>query len=295
MGIWLLFSNEIFYSLRILKPIKVFRKQSHERSNLYKHIKKLLLIVRGKDDDKTISTFYSISILLYLVTLVVVAQNSTIGNAILIPILIGLTPYLWLRLQLKKIRIDGSYEADIVINEFINQYKLNLYNIYDAIDETILRIKDAPRMKRQLFIMSLKLKEYRTQEELEAIIQNFVYSVGTEWIILLANNIYISITDNVNITTGLEDIQREIKQAILDKEREKRINLESISIAIYLTPSLYLLSIVGAKAIFSISFGEFMRYQLGTRTGFNYFIIIVVLSLINNALIILLKRQKFDI
>lgn len=296
IGIWSVFSNAILYFLKVLRPHKTFRNNNEvSSSHLYKHIKRLLLIVNGKDDDKKVSVFYLISILLFFLTFLVVIQRTTFTKGLIFAIILSLVPYLFLRLQLKQIRIEGSYEADILINEFLNQYKLNNGNIYDTIDETIVKIKEAPMMKRQLFIMALKLKEYRSLEDLDDIVENFVYSIGTEWIILLANNIYISITDNVDITSGLEDIQKEIKQAISDKEREKRINLESVSILKFLTPVLYILSIVLANAVFNISLKEFINYQLNTRTGFNYFMLIVIMTIFNSSILILLKKQKFDI
>jgi hypothetical protein len=291
-----MFSNHIYYFIKVAKPKKTFRQEKEVTySALYKHIKRLLLIVYGKDDDKNVSAFYLISIVLFFLTFLVVVQRTGVISCILFASIIALVPYIWLKLQLKQIRVEGSYEADIIINELLNQYKLNNHNIYDAIDETIIKIKEAPMMKKQLFIMSLKLKEYRKIEELEDIIDNFVYAVGTEWIILLANNIYISITDNVVITPGLEDIQTEIKQAISDKEREKRINLESVSIVKFLTPALYIASVILANFVFNISVREFMNYQLNTRTGFNYFMLIIIMTIFNSSVLLLLKKQKFDI
>jgi hypothetical protein len=296
VGLWLIYTDYILYFLKVIKPKKTFREIKEEpSSNLYKHIKRLMLIVYGKDNDKKVSSFYLISVLLFFLTFLIVIQRTSIIRSFIFAGFISFVPYIFLRLQLKQIRIEGSYEADIFVNEFLNQYKLNNKNIYDAIDETIDKIKNAPIMKRQMFIMALKLKEYRNVEELEEIIKDFVYAINTEWIVLLANNIYISITDNINITIGLEDIQKEIKQAITDKEREKRINLESVTIVKFITPGLYIISMIVAKSVFNISFKQFFEYQINTPTGFNYFMIIVIMSILNSSILILLKKQKFDI
>ncbi|MCT4544968.1 MAG: hypothetical protein N4A63_15660 [Vallitalea sp.] len=296
VGLWLIYTDYILYFLKVIKPKKTFREIKEEpSSNLYKHIKRLMLIVYGKDNDKKVSSFYLISVLLFFLTFLIVIQRTSIIRSFIFAGFISFIPYIFLRLQLKQIRIEGSYEADIFVNEFLNQYKLNNKNIYDAIDETIDKIKNAPIMKRQMFIMALKLKEYRNVEELEEIIKDFVYAINTEWIVLLANNIYISITDNINITIGLEDIQKEIKQAITDKEREKRINLESVTIVKFITPGLYIISMIVAKSVFNISFKQFFEYQINTPTGFNYFMIIIIMSILNSSILILLKKQKFDI
>lgn len=296
IGIWLIFSNSILYFLKVIKPRKTFRnKNNTSRSNLYKHIKRLLLIIYGKNDDKKVSTFYLISIIIFTLSFLIFVKRTDLLKSFMFSFSLSLFPYLYLRLQLKHIRVEGSYEADILINELLNQYKLSNKNIIEAIDDTIGMIKEAPIMKKQLFLLSLKLKEYRREEELEEILKDFVYAIGTEWIILLANNIFICITDGVDITTGMEDIQKEIKQAISDKEREKRINLESITIVRYLTPILYFLSIILAKKVFDISVWKFFDYQLNTETGFNYFMIIVIMTIVNNNLILMLQKQKFDI
>lgn len=294
-GIWLIFSRDILYMLKVMRPRKTFRKKKRTSSSVYKHIKRLLQVVYGDIDDKKVSTFFVLSILLFMITFLVVYQRTTVTRSLGFASIFGFLPYFYLRMQLKQIRVDGSYEADILINEFLNQYKLNNHNVYDTIDETIHKIKEAPMMKRQLFLLSLKLKEYRKTEELEDIIDDFIYAIDTEWIVLLANNMLISIEDHVDITSGLEDIQAEIKQAIADKEREKRINLESITIVKYLTPGLYILSIILAKKVFNISFKEFMHYQLNTPTGFDYFMIIVLLTIFNHSILVYLKKQKFDI
>ncbi len=294
-GIWLIFSRDILYMLNVMRPRRTFRKTKRSSTGVYKHIKRLLLIVYGEVDDKKVSTFFVLSTMLFMATFLVVFQRTTVTRSLGFACILGFLPYYYLKMQLKQIRVGGSYEADILINEFLNQYKLNNGNIYDTIDATIDKIKEAPMMKRQLFILSLKLKEYRKTEELEEIIDDFIYAIDTEWIILLANNILISIEDHVNITSGLEDIQAEIKQAISDKEREKRINLESITIVKFLTPGLYLLSIILAKKVFNISFKEFMHYQINTPTGFNYFMVIVLLTIFNHSILIYLKKQKFDI
>lgn len=296
IGIWLVFSKPILYFFKVIKPRKTFRNDHNgSSSNFYKHIKRLILIVYGKNDDKKVSTFYLISIMIFFLSFLIIVRRTDLLKSFAFSGLLSISPYIYLRLQLKQIRVEGSYEADILINELLNQYKLSNKNIYEAIDDTISKIKEAPIMKKQLFLLSLKLKEYRREEELEEILKDFVYAVGTEWIILLANNIFICITDDVDITTGLADIQKEIKQAISDKEREKRINLESVTIVRYLTPILYILSIILAKKVFDISIWEFFNYQLNTQTGFNYFMMIVIMTIFNNNLILILQKKKFDI
>lgn len=295
IGIWLGFSKSILYFLKVIKPKKTFRNNNVSSSSLFRHIKRLLLIIYGKDDNKKVSTFYLLSITIFSLSFMIVFKRTDLLRSIIFAAILSITPYIYLRLKLKQIRIEGSYEADILINELLNQYKLNNKNIYDAIDKTIYNLKEAPIMKKQLFLLSLKLKEYRKEDELEEILKDFVYAIGTEWIILLANNIFICITDNVDITVGLGDIQKEIKQAISDKEREKRINLESITIVRYLTPILYIVSIIMANKVFDISIWEFFNYQVNTKTGFNYFMIIIIMIIFNNNIILLLKKQQFDI
>jgi hypothetical protein len=294
--VWFLFSNSIIYLFRRLKKNNVYRRDSERKPlAMYVHIKRLYFTVYHKDDNKSIVGFFVITISVFVLSLTLMIYRLNIINALFYSILFGLSPYLFLQVKLRKKRVDSSYESDVVINELINQYKINNFNIISALDAFTVQIKNAPNMQKNVFYLSLKLKQYRDEEELNTILQDFVYSVKTEWIKLLSNNIFIGLVDNTNILNGLEDIQSDIQQAIRDNENEKRLNSESFTLIKFVAPLLYVGSIYCAKAVFKMPLSDFFKYQFNTQTGFNYFIFMVLIFLMDSLILILIKNKKFDI
>jgi diguanylate cyclase (GGDEF)-like protein len=123
----------------------------------------------------------------------------------------GALPYFYLRIKLRAIRIEGSYEAEGLITELINQYKINYYNMVEAIDRTIPYLNNYPHSKKALFRLALTVKDYSTDEELENSIQEFVYSINTEWSTMLSMNINLAIKNGSNVTESIEDILKDLK------------------------------------------------------------------------------------
>lgn len=148
----------------------------------------------------------------------------------------GGTPYLLLYMKLRAINVNSSYEADILVTELISQYKMNYLNMVEAIDQTIIRLKRDLYTRKALFRLSLDVKECRNREELEVIVKEFAFSIGTEWAILLSNNIYQAIAYRDDVREGLEDILNELIALKAVNETNKQNNSETFLIIKYVAP-----------------------------------------------------------
>ncbi len=115
-------------------------------------------------------------------------------------ILVG--PYALLRLKLYTIRIESSYEGEFLLTELINQYKINNFNMVEAIDASIAHLANAPQSRRLIFHMSLRLKSYSDRQDLERILYDFTYGINTQWSRLLMNNILLSIDEGTGGDLG---------------------------------------------------------------------------------------------
>ncbi|GAI13690.1 unnamed protein product, partial [marine sediment metagenome] len=62
--------------------------------------------------------------------------------------LIGFLPYIYLRFRLKSLQLQGSYEAENLLSELTNMYKISDFNMISAIDKTIGTIKNSPLSKK---------------------------------------------------------------------------------------------------------------------------------------------------
>jgi len=207
---------------------------------------------------------------------------------------ISLFPYGYLLLKLRTIRVEGSYEAEKLISELINQYKINYYNMVEAVEACIPYLKDCPYSQNIMFRLSLGLKQYKTEEELQEVLKEFTYSINTEWIKMLSNNIYLAVEDGFNVIVSMEDILNELRSAKADLEESKRLNSESFAMIKYMTLAFYLITLYIAVKYFDFTVKKFFQYQLFTSIGLKYLVAILFLTLINFVIMYAFKKQKFD-
>lgn len=299
LGLWLLFSNSILSLFKSTYSNTRFRvslqSSKHKRSSrLYKHIHRLLVIGYDKKKSSHVYTFYAITIIIFVISLILLSRQTSVVFTAIFSVAFALSPYFILRLKLRNIRVDGSYEAEIVITELINQYKINYFNMIEAIDRSIPFLNEAPLCQRLLFNLSMQLKVYRTEDELQEILNDFIYAIDTEWIKQLSNNIYLAVEDGINVSNGLEDILNELRQAKKNIEQTKRFNSEGFAIIKFLSPAFYIILVFCAVKYFGFTVTKFIDYQLNTTLGFRFFIIIITLTIINIAIMKVFKKQKFD-
>lgn len=295
-GLWFIFSNKILWLFKSKYYYGRFRKKHIQKkeNKLVKHINMLLSIIFNTNNPLFTQIFFIITIGLFVFNFLILSKHSSVLFTLIFSIIISLLPYGYLQLRLRTIRVESSYEGERLITELINQYKINYFNMFEAIDKAIYYLKDSPHSQKLLFRLSLALKEYRTEEELQDILKEFTYAVDTEWIKMLSNNIYLAVEDGVNVVVSLEDILHELKNLKIDMEYNKRLNSEGFAIIKYLVPIFYFLSIYIAVKYFNFTLFKFIDYQINTNIGFKFFIVILILMLINYSIMIIFRKQKFD-
>jgi hypothetical protein len=301
IGSWFLFSPFFLPGVKKAYAMSRFRVRvnsntySKKKSALFEHINMLLYVVFNKKFNNGAISFIAISISLFI-TMVVLIYNSFTSKVfvILFSLLWSLIPYIVLLLRLRTIRVEGSYEAEGLITELVNQYKINSLNMIEAIDRTAIRIKDCKYSQRALFRLSYSLKSYKNASELDYIINEFVYSFDTEWATLLGMNIHMSVSDGTDVRVSLDDILTKLAEIRKLLENEKRYNHEAFSMIRFVVPGVYLLSIYFANSFFSFPVSKFLHYQFETQIGLRMAIITFSTMVINFIILYVFKKPKYD-
>lgn len=290
LGIFLVFISDS----RLLKkkPIRV-NQTIYKENKVFTHFKKLIYINFSKQNSVFVNVFIGLMIVLFLGTFYATIKNGFMYSIIVSTIMASI-PYLGLVARRKYIRISVSYDAEIIITEIVNQYKIHSGNMIKALEGTIRNIDDTQISKKILTKLTVKIKEYSSESELQFAIDELVYSIDTEWSKMLANNLYLSINSGLDVTNSLEDIVKELVIAKSNFEKTDRLNTENFMIGKYLTPILYLGSVYLAIAFFDYTIAEFFYEQFKTSSGVNYFISIVFLTVININFMYYMKNRKFD-
>lgn len=299
LGVILCLNKWITYFLFRMKKLKQMAT-TKKATRVTKHIRRLVADLYETQSEawmkKRVALFFCVSIGIAMGFLGLMIKNHNLKLlTFIISIGGGMLPYIWVRVKLASRQITGSYEGQVIIAEVLNQYKINYFNIVEALDQSIKHLDDAPLGKQLLFRMSRELKLQSTDLQLKEILDDFTHAGGTQWGKMLATNIYFAISEDANITLGLEDILRECEQAKKMLEQKKRSNQEAFAIIKFLAPVCYLLLMGALIKFFELSIAELIGYQFFTPNGSLIFILIIILSFINMVMVRLLSKPKFDI
>lgn len=259
------------------------------------HIRKILTVTLQFTTMRAVLTFYLVSILFFVMTFLF-CWRLGLGPIFIIgaAVFFGLLPYLLLRIRLYSIRIGSSYEGDILVTELISQYKINYFNMLEAIDATIPKLSHELLTRKALMRLSMQLKENGGEEEVNEAIMEFTYAINTNWAILLGTNLYLAIVDQAQVMESMEDILDELVNLRKLNEAGKQENAEAYFMIVYFVPLLFLTSIVSMFAFMNMPFAQWVTYQFQHPLGLQSFILCIIFLVANIALYLYTKKPKND-
>jgi hypothetical protein len=226
--------------------------------------------------------------------LVLYTVGSNIFIIICISFLLGAIPYLLLLLRLQKLRFAGSNEVELLIVELLSQYRINHFNMYEAIDQTIPRLTSAPYLQKALIRLSFAIKQADSDAVIISSVDNFNYALKTNWSAILSENLKYSLVYGENVYQSLEDILEESKTMNSIYEKDRQQNNEALFMIKYVTPAVYLFSVYAMVAIIGFDFSKYVDYQFYNTIGLKFFALILIFMIINSGIYILIKKRKRD-
>ena len=196
---------------------------------------------------------------------------------------------------MEKMRIKSSHEGEILLTELTNNYKINYYNMKEAIDKTALTIRDAPGSRKILTNLSRGLDRAGTERSISRLLEEFRLSINTSWSNTLKNLMFFSLVHGIRVDEALEDLSETLKSARKVEEYSKRENNESVMILKYLVPLTYLMTAIGGIKIFGLGTEKFLHYQFETEVGATWITILSVVYIISYMVNSFLSQNKLDL
>lgn len=265
-----------------------------DRNEFVKHIFALIIVSFPKAGANSVYLFYFSTLGLGALMTVISARYLTVSYGLILTAFITAFPYMYLRMKLKMIRVESSYEGTMLVEELINQYKINYKNMIEAIDQTIINIPDSAHVKKALFRLARRVKEYADTDELRQSLNEFSFSINTQWAHMLTNNMYLSIAMDTDVVPGVEDILVELNIVNRVIEDGKRETMEGIMIAKFFIPGAYII-LNGAMIVYgTITVKGYLDYVM-SPAGIKSLLTILIAYILSNFANSTYNRRKFDI
>ncbi len=294
-GFIIVFKEYLYFLLGKIKMrwrLRVRRKAMEPEASWETHLKTVLGVsLKWKVTPQGFVSFsFSIYALFFFVGIKTMEWLTTLTMAAMI----GLMPYLLLRVRMEGIRRKSSYEGEKLLTEFLCQYRINHFNIYKTIEQVISISLDTKISRRLLFQLLVELQNTGNQQKMKAATQRFSSGIHTGWSRMLSNCIYLAAYQGINISLALEDILIQLRDARILTEERKRLNAESARMVVYLAPLLYIMTTLISIYYLDIPIFQIVQNQFYTQQGFLLFLLITFLFLFNIALIEIINNQRFD-
>ena len=203
-------------------------------------------------------------------------------------------PYLFLRVRLERLRRAGSFEGEKLVSAFLTAYLISGGNIYETIERTIATSPHLKVTGKLLSALLLSLRKTADPLRVRSATDAFAYGVGTNWASMLAYAIRTGALKGTDMTPAIEDILSQLREARALAEERKRINGESVRMAAFLTPALYVGSVFMAVFIMGLPPDRLLYNQFFTPQGFALFTVGLFLFLLNRVLLEVLTNRKLD-
>ncbi len=284
--------SQLILRAKMKNRLKHKRKSLRGDGTIKIHLDTLLFITLGKHVKS--STFLQCNTIFFLIVLILGLQSIRVDGAILMALCLSLLPYAILRLQLESKRRKGSHEGEKLISEFLAQYSMNRFNIYETIEKVIGEGRDIRVSKNLLFRLLLELRGTGNPAEIKLATDKFAYGIHTNWSRMLANSIALAAERGINVSSSIEDILIQLREARATLEERRRLNGESFRMVKILIPGMYVGTILFSTNYLDLSFRSFWKNQIYTSQGFILFFSILLMFGINLLVMELINNQKFD-
>lgn len=259
------------------------------------HIRMLIQAAEAEKYFASVERFYFISLLLGMIPGVLFSFLVSWKLSLLWGAFLGVLPYFVLQAQLHEKRVKRSREGDVLVQELLNHYQMNDYNMAAALEKAALSLEEEPLGKRLFLQLAKDLQNAVTKKEVEDLLAEFRYAFDTVWGNVLASNILFSHLYGVQVDGALKDLLYCMVQSRKAAEYSRRENHEARIMLVWLTPISFLLSIFFACRFFGFTLGKFISYQLGTVLGLQWFLSMVFCYVVSLLIHGFLAKEKMDI
>ena len=209
-------------------------------------------------------------------------------------LILGMMPYIFLRIHLENKRHKASFEGEMFIPLLLSKYRLAALDMQRTL-ELLTEDENTPPICRNT--LASILSQVRTSgggDEIKKIFKNFEFAVKTNWSRMAAYNMAIAFAEGIDVSNALEDLVQQIAEARKLAEERKRLNSESGRLVVFMVPVSYMVSILLGARYVGIPFPRLIYNQFMTAQGFAFFILIIFVFLINIMLLKVVENRRLD-
>ncbi len=286
--------SSLYMQIKMYRRLVARARDLNGKHKVFAYIDMMAETVIGIRGDSLIKILMG----LFLLIMGFAKINTSMSKSFLVAFTIELFIIMLIFLKFQSIRKRGSFEGENLIVNFLNQYRMCHYNIYETLEKLTLTKKEAKRkatgIENLIKKLLLDIRNTGNKYEIKKATDEFANIIDTNWSRIFAYNLNLAVTEGWNITNAIEDILIQLRDARTLEEERNRLNSETVRIITYMIPILYILTVVMSLKFAGMTVKQFIKNQFITSEGFAFFIISIIVFLFNLILVELVTKRKFD-
>jgi len=290
LGVLILLRSRIEAAIDLFRSRYRLRPERGAHTRSFEGLDRLLKTTMKRPISPT--AFGVVTIALFFTVFIVSAKTISPAAALLTGSAFAGLPYLFLRVRLERLRRAGSFEGEKLASAFLTSYLISGGNIYETIERTIALCPHLKHTSNLLESLLLSLRSTADPERVRAATDAFAFGIGTGWASMLAYAIRTGALYGTDMTPAIEDVLSQLREARALAEERRRINGESVRMATFLAPGLYIGTVFVAVFVMNMPFGRFLYNQFFTAQGFGLLTSALFLFLLNRVLLETLTNRK---
>jgi len=259
---------------------------------LFAHLERVLAASMAR--PMPVTAFTILTVVLFFSVFILSAKTIVMPAALLTGACFAALPYLYLRMRLERLRRVGSFEGEKLMSAFLTSYLVTGGNMDMTIERVTLTCPHLKISARLLGTLLMRLRNTGDPARIREATDSFAFGIGTSWSEMLAFVIRSAVVKGTDMAPAIEDILSQLREARVLAEERKRINGESVRMAAYLTPGLYIGSVFVSIFAMGMSPAQFLYNQFCTAGGFAFFSAGLFLFLLNRVLLEVMTNRKLD-
>ncbi|OAH58657.1 hypothetical protein AWH48_16805 [Domibacillus aminovorans] len=294
-GIWFMFYEDfirLFKEKFLSKRAKIEKKRA---GPFISKIQQLLGIAFGQSSIGAAYRFIAILVSVSIITFTTLHASGASLNELLLwtlgtPVLI----FAFVLYRIRAMQVKTSNEGKYMIDELLNNYRIHHKNISEAVDQTVIGLKNYPHVKSLMANVALEMKDYRNAEELREVVNRINYKINTKWAVLLSNLIYAAVYEGDDITEGLIDLSKDLAELDQVNEKNRQINLEGTIMICWFIPGIIIGGLIMILKYADFTLAKYIEYQFLNEIGFRMFFYSLIAVAISGLTFLNFRNEKND-
>lgn len=278
--------------IRMIWRLQARRREKQPESEVERRMRQSLLTAFGHAVSP--AGFLIFIAALFLSVFYMGSRSVGILTALILSAVTASLPCLLLWIRVNSIRRRGSHEGERLVSEFLREYRINNFNVYETMEKVIQSPAEIKITRKLLSKLLYNLRDTGNPVKMKEATDAFAYGLRTNWSVMLAHDIYVAAVKGTNISLAVEDILIQLREARTMAEERKRLNSEAARMTFYMVPLIYCITILMAIRYLDVPVGKLIQNQFHTTEGLILFLFILFLFVGNIALIQSVINQRFD-